>query len=197
MRKAKSRAKGDNRGRTISPAMQEEIWQVFATTGSKKRAAIACGVTEQTAAKYIRLLDQDQLAGYRQKAVRQLSGQSSTKARDIIDSIGEEDYKKSSLMQKSTSAAILIDKSILLERHEAALMGAAGDGSLPLPGEIEDLVSGIINRVKSIKVLDVHFAQQHENLASDIATKLVQAEEIANVDISDALVTSVDDLDGN
>ena len=94
-------------------------------------------------------------------------------------------------MQKVTAAAILIDKAKVLADVTAALSEGVQEGDALVPAP-ESLLRSIVGKVKSLKILDVRFQEDHP----DLAQKAQAALELAQV-VEPENVLTVEDFDGN
>ena len=83
-------------------------------------------------------------------------------------------------MQKVTAGAILIDKLPVLAQYEQAISADHDSGALPLPSDIEGLVSGIHGKIESLSILNVRFREDNPALLSKVQDAIVDAEIVAS-----------------
>jgi hypothetical protein len=180
-------------GKKLSEAQIEAIHQLYAMTGNKAEVARLMKLGERTVHKYLKKMPEKEVAERRASVQRQLAGKVHLKANEIIDSITPEDMQKASLVQKTTAAAILIDKEKVIMEAERALTQAEGTNNLMMPNTIAGLVDGITGTIKRLGIIDIQFENKNPDLAEQVAAKLVAAEDVTE----QAEVLTMDGLDGH
>ena len=176
--------------RKLTQTQKEMIVQTFAFTGNKSEVVRATGYSYPTVLKVIQEAESNkELQKARLSALEDVAGRVHGKTTDILDSIGPEDYEfglikkfnddgelisaKSygpSLMQKVTSAAILTDKLKVIEETKNAILSDGGDtsGAMPLPGDLQGALKMLGEKVKSLRILDVQFADNNPEAADKV-----------------------------
>lgn len=204
---AKKRKKGQTQqGRVLTSTQKEMIVQAYALTGNKALVCRQLHLAPATVAKVIKEAETDlTLQKVRVSALEDVAGQVHGKTTEILNSITGEDMESGlikinnadgtlksvkaygpSLMQKVTSAAILTDKLKVIQETKAAITQdhAADPTALPLPGDMQEALKQIGQRVKRLRVLDVQFADHHPELASQVQDAAHKAS--LNEDIEEA-----------
>ena len=98
---------------------------------------------------------------------------------DTLDTTGKLINRKQwgpSLLQKVTAGAIFADKLPVLAQYEAAISEDHDSGATLLPKDYDALISGIRQKVKSLTVLNVQFAEDNQALTTRTAEVLAEAE---------------------
>jgi len=181
------------KGRKLTTAQIEAIHQVYATCGNMAEVARVLRISKGTVNKYLRKIDDAEVVELRAKAQRELAGKIHYKAHEIIDSITPEDMAKASLLQKTTSAAIFVDKEAVINANERALTGGEQTSTLLTPQTVEALRSSIKGQLSRLRIVDVQFENKNPDLAEQVASKLAAAEDITD----QAEVVTLDGLDGH
>lgn len=197
------------KGRAVTQFQKEMIVQAFALCGNKSEVARQMGCSDNTVRNVIRLAESDKtLQKARLSALEDVAGQVHGKTNEIIQSIGPQDlesgliktYEKDdptklkavkaygpSLLQKVTSAAILVDKIKAVEETKALITaGGEGEGEqLMLPQDIQGALKVLGPKIKRIRMLDVQFNTTHEETANRVQEVALKAELSKDIDEAD------------
>lgn len=209
--------RGTRQGKQLSEVEKALIPQVYLVTGSKKLTAEHLGLAESTVykhlARYVEGTGDKNLQAARARSAAEIAGRLHQKTSQLIDSIKPEDFRSGripkkdkdgnligyheygpSLMQKVTASAIMIDKLPVLQGYEAALQDDHDHGKLPLPSDVEALMRGIKNKVKSLTFLNVNFEQENQDLSQRVQDRIAEAE-VARAVVVEPKVITLDDFD--
>jgi hypothetical protein len=209
-RPPKPKVKGKYQGKKISPVKAEQIRQTFMLTDNKMETARQCNVSIKTVYNVLNEPEDPQAAANRAKLAQQLATKAHVKAEQIFDSITEDDFKSGyltdddgnlvfdkqgrpifqgpTLNQKAVSAAIMIDKLAVIEQYRQNVLGNENQSQLMLPEDIETLKSGIAQKVKKLRVMDIEFGdseadQRAKDLLNKAQAELDRAEEIEAIEL--------------
>lgn len=191
-RKAKKhKMKGTGTGRKLTQFQREMIIQTYALCGNKTHTAREVGCSVPSVYSVLKAAETDRsLQKARSRALESVAGQVHAKTVDILGSIGPTDLESGlikvknedgtlksvkawgpSLMQKVTSAAILTDKLKVIAETKAALAQDAANGdpaALPMPDSVQGALKMLGEKVKRLRILDVQFADKHEDTVSKV-----------------------------
>ena len=146
----------------LSDERREEIFQTYVLCGSKKLTAQRCAVSPYDVHRVLSEVPADVILKARQEAVAEIASRVNEKVLLALDSLGPDDFKREngkgpSVMQKTTAAAILVDKRVLLEKYMLeyeAIQAAARASARPLPPDVPTLVAAIQNMLRTLGVAD-------------------------------------------
>ena len=202
MARRKKKTGAITRGRAVSQLQKEMIVQAYALCGNKSQVAREMSCAINTVNKVLKQAETDKsLQKARVSALEDVAGQVHGKTREIIESIGATDLESGliktyadkdnpdrltsvkaygpSLLQKVTSAAILTDKLKVIEETKRAIMedneSGPGDQML-LPSTVQDSLRLLGKKIKSLKMIDVQFADKHEDTVSKVQEVAQKAE---------------------
>lgn len=194
------------KGRHLSKADDEVVYQTALALESKAEAARQLNIPERTVHRAIARVESRktaaQLEESRKNAAAALTSAVEEQTHEILESISEDDLKSGriaikdkngevvdykyygpSLLQKATSVGILTDKLRVLRDMENSVGKDLGSGALMMPEDADKLLSAIKNRVESIQVLQVNLRRDHPELATRLEPLMeVPAEVIPNAD---------------
>lgn len=195
------------RGRALDQFQQEMIVQAYAMTGNKSEVARRMKLSYPTVNRILKKAETDPvLLKARADVMSHLGGKVYKKTEEILDSIGAQDIESGhikkydeegnlesvrsygpSLMQKVTSAAILSDKLRVLHDTKRAILddGGAQPGALPLPGNVQDALKLIGEKVKRLRVIDVQLHDKVPDLATKVQDIAVRASNISDADFEE------------
>lgn len=180
------------RGRGLTQLQREMIIQAYALCGNKSQVARDVGCSAQTVTSVVKAAETDRsLQKARSSALEDVAGKLHAKTTEIIESIVPEDMESGlikvfdkedptklksvkaygpSLLQKVTSAAILVDKTGVVETTKQALIAdnAIDPHKLPLPGEMQESLRLLGKKIKHLRVVDIQFADKHEETVSKV-----------------------------
>lgn len=202
-------------GTPTSQLTKEMVIQAYALCGNKAQVAREIDISWPTVHKIIQEAETDKsLQKARRTALEDVAGKVHAKAVEVIDSIGESDIESGliktydedgklvqvkaygpSLLQKTTSAAILVDKLGVIEQTKRALLEDHGNGvgQLPMPDNIQDALKVIGEKVARFRMIDVQFRDKQPELATKLAD--VQAAMREDDQIEDADYVDLDAFD--
>ena len=208
----KSKQHPFTKGRAVTQFQREMIIQAFALCGNKSEVARQMGCSDNTVRNVIKAAEADRsLQKARLSALEDVAGQVHGKTNEIIESIGPQDlesgliktYDKEdptklkavkaygpSLLQKVTSAAILVDKIKAVEETKTLITSGGEEeaGQLMLPQDIQGALKLLGTKIKRIRMLDVQFNSKHEETASKVQEVAHKAElhpEVEDADFED------------
>ena len=206
-----------SRGRQLTPADEELIVQTFALCGNKSQVARRLNFSRPTVAKVLKKAETNrELQVARGRALDELAGQVHGKTVEILESISPADLESGrelirndegqvvrkvewgpSLLQKVTAAAILTDKTKVIEETKTALEAdAAGDpNALPLPGTVQGALKQLGQRLKRLRILDVQFDSKQPELTEKLQDAVAAAEAHPEIDEADYEEIKLDDFD--
>jgi hypothetical protein len=149
----------------------------------------------------------------REKAAEHLKAKYEAKALEVIDSIKPVDLESGrlpvknakgevtgyraygpSLSQKAIAAGIMADKVKMLGEYSQALSNDHDTGRVVIPDTVDALMDGIRREVKSIKALQIDFADSSPKLARETQDILAEAELVQAVNAEEV---AMEDFDGN
>lgn len=201
------------RGRALTQFQKEMIVQAYALCGNKSQVAREIGCSANTVHNVIREAESNRaLQQARARALDDVAGQLHGKAVEVIASITPEDMESGlikkfdeadpdklvavkaygpSLLQKVTSAAILTDKLKVVQDTKAALTADQSGGDplkLPMPEDVQGALRMLGTKIKRLRVLDVQFDRNNEEVASkvqEVAHKASLNEHVEEADYED------------
>lgn len=197
------------KGRAITQFQKEMIIQAFALCGNKSQVAREMGCSDGTVHRVIKLAESDKtLQKARLSALEDVAGQVHGKTNEIIQSIGPQDLESGlikvfdkenpsilksvkaygpSLLQKVTSAAILVDKLKAVEETKLLITteNDPGDGQLMLPSDMQGSLRMLGKKIKNIRMLDIQFADKNEDTVSRVQEVAHKAELHPDVEEAD------------
>ncbi len=203
----------------MTPVEIEMVVQAYALTGNKAKVARDLSCSPSTVAKIIKeaTLNKD-LQAARTNTLNDLAGRVHGKTIDILESITPSDMESGrqlrrnangeiigktewgpSLLQKVTAAAILTDKTKIIEETKAALNAdqAGGEQGLMLPSTVQSALRMLGSKISRIKGFEIQFEDKHQDLTQRIQDTVAAAEASPHVEEADYEEISLDDFDGN
>jgi hypothetical protein len=202
------------KGRAVTQFQKEMIIQAFALCGNKSEVARQMGCSDNTVRNVIKAAESDKtLQKARLSALEDVAGQVHGKTNEIIQSIGPQDLESGliktfdkddptklkavkaygpSLLQKVTSAAILVDKIKAVEETKSLITAESADGNdqLLMPGDVQSALQALGKKIKRLRILDVQFANKHEDTVSkvqEVAHKAELHQDVEEADYADII----------
>lgn len=203
----KSNKSAITRGRALTQLQREMIIQAYALCGNKSQTAREMGCSVATVHNVVKAAQLDRsLQKARSSALEDVAGQLHGKTVDILGSITDTDMESGlikkhddegnltsvkaygpSLLQKVTSVAILTDKLKVVEDTKQALLGdGSGDPlAMPTPESVQAALKQLGVKIKSLRMIDIQFDRNNEEVASKVQDIAQAAELNKNVDEAD------------
>ena len=196
-------------GSRIDEVKRESVRQTYALTGNKSETARREGVSLRSVYNILGERSPLEMEEQRIDTLSKVASRVHTQADKVMDAL-EKDTKgldSATFMQKTTGFAILVDKSLALDKHLAernAQMQARLEGGEDrfLPKDVQGLADLLSNRIQSVDILmarirtrdpDNEVAQKAKDLMSR-AQKMAEDDDAMPAEESKVVV--VDDLDG-
>lgn len=197
------------RGRPVTQLQKEMIVQAYALCGNKTQVAREMQCSNQTVHNVIKEAQTNRsLQKARASALEDVAGKLHSKTTEIIESITPEDMESGlikvfdkddpdklvsvkaygpSLLQKVTSAAIFADKLKVVEDVKKAIVedNTGNPATLPMPEDVQSALRMLGQKVKRLRVLDVQFDRNNEDIASKVQDVALAASLNAHVEEAD------------
>jgi len=187
--KKKRMPKGTRSGKQLSDMEKEMVLQAYAICGNQREVARQFKISPKTVYNVLHQAKTDtKLQKARSNAVQELAGKVHGKSLELLESITPVDFESGfleihdnngnvirrqyygpSLMQKTTSFAILVDKEkVLLEMQNMLEQDNVDAQGMPLPGDVNAALQRIGQQIKRLRILDVQFDNKHEDVAAKV-----------------------------
>jgi len=192
----------------LTEVKKEQIRQTYPLAGTKTETARQCNVSLRSVYNVLGQTPPQEQAEKHVETLGKMAGRIHEVAGKALTNL-ETDAKKmqnASYMQQVTGMAIMVDKSIAIDKHLAerreAMKEVQDEDSKFLPKDVAGMVGALSNKISGIDILvariktnqpDNEMLQAARSL-QDRATELALIEERGTVDPSG--VTVLEDLDG-
>jgi hypothetical protein len=200
----------------LTPTDKEVIIQTHAATGNKAETARRCGVAWKTVHEIVKAADDGDidLKEARRSAASKLTGRVHVLAENLIDSITPEELESGriairdkdgqlvgyktygpSLLQKTTSIGIIVDKGTVLQAYEKGLEDDVNAGKLLLPSDIEGLIGACRAKIGELTVLNVKFADENPTILKETQEIVAEVERIEEREANKPEIDAFDEFD--
>jgi len=210
-----AKKKGDRQ--KLNATEKELIYQTWLVLNNKTKTAKQCGVAVQTVHRVIKAIEAENATVPATRAARaevaaEMQSRIHVKANELLESLSKKDIESGrtpvydaqgnfvryatygpSLLQKATSFGIVMDKANVAQQYERALTQDVADGQLMLPGDIAGLKAAINGTIKELKLIDITFENNNQDLMTNVNEVFAEVETIESEPKTE--VTSIDDFD--
>ena len=172
----KSKPKGTNQGKKISPSDLEAARQLYAVYGSKREVARKMGMCEKTVGKILNDVSSAEFDKARAESALETAGRVQAVVHRVIDKVDDAKIDRASLPQAFIAIGIGIDKIERLQQHARALRDQRQDVGLFTPQSIQALISSVKGKVNQLTILGIKIEQQAPELAERLQEAMLVAE---------------------
>ena len=208
----KKAPKGTRQGAPLSDMEREMLVQQYAVCGNQRMVARNMGIGVKTVYNVLKeARTNTKLQKARAQAVEELAGKAHSKSLEMLESITPADMESGlidihdqhgnlvqrrqygpSLLQKTTSLAIMVDKQAVLASMQRDLEETSVDvAGIPLPQDVNAAIKRIGTQLKRIRVLDLHF----DTKQTDTAQRVQEVAQKVGLDLENATEAEVEELD--
>ena len=208
----KTAPKGMRQGSPLSDMEREMLIQQYAVCGNQRQVARNMGIGVKTVYNVLKeARTNTKLQKARAQAVEELAGKAHSKSLEMLDSITPADMESGlidihdhdgnlvarrqygpSLLQKTTSLAIMVDKQAVLASMQRDLEETSLDvAGIPLPQDVNAAIKRIGTQLKRIRVLDLQF----DTKQTDTAQHVQQVAQKVGLDLENATEAEVEEFD--